>query len=152
MNIKILSITALALILSTGAAQAEKGGNGHGKQKNEIHPKEHKASHNNDVVIIDNSNRVVIREYISDSYSRKCPPGLAKKHNGCLPPGQAKKRYEIGRPLEVVWEPLPGYVLTRLDPPPYGYTYVKVDQDVLLIGEASKKVIDAVTLLSAVGN
>lgn len=22
-----------------------------------------------------------------------CPPGLAKKHNGCLPPGQAKKRY-----------------------------------------------------------
>lgn len=22
-----------------------------------------------------------------------CPPGLAKKYNGCLPPGQAKKRY-----------------------------------------------------------
>lgn len=21
-----------------------------------------------------------------------CPPGLAKKHNGCMPPGQAKKR------------------------------------------------------------
>jgi hypothetical protein len=20
-----------------------------------------------------------------------CPPGLAKKHNGCLPPGQARK-------------------------------------------------------------
>ena len=20
-----------------------------------------------------------------------CPPGLAKKHNGCMPPGQAKK-------------------------------------------------------------
>ncbi|WP_265564311.1 hypothetical protein [Sphingomicrobium arenosum] len=25
-----------------------------------------------------------------------CPPGLAKKNNGCLPPGQAKKRYEQG--------------------------------------------------------
>jgi hypothetical protein len=24
---------------------------------------------------------------------RGCPPGLAKKHNGCLPPGQAKKLY-----------------------------------------------------------
>ncbi|MGZ5774677.1 MAG: hypothetical protein ACXWJY_09625, partial [Ramlibacter sp.] len=23
---------------------------------------------------------------------RDCPPGLAKKHNGCLPPGQAKKQ------------------------------------------------------------
>jgi hypothetical protein len=26
-----------------------------------------------------------------------CPPGLAKKHNGCLPPGQAKKLYRIGQ-------------------------------------------------------
>ena len=26
-----------------------------------------------------------------------CPPGLAKKHNGCLPPGQAKKLYNIGQ-------------------------------------------------------
>jgi hypothetical protein len=25
-----------------------------------------------------------------------CPPGLAKKHNGCLPPGQAKKIYRLG--------------------------------------------------------
>jgi hypothetical protein len=26
-----------------------------------------------------------------------CPPGLAKKHNGCMPPGQAKKLYRIGQ-------------------------------------------------------
>jgi hypothetical protein len=26
-----------------------------------------------------------------------CPPGLAKKHNGCLPPGQAKKLYRGDR-------------------------------------------------------
>ena len=26
-----------------------------------------------------------------------CPPGLAKKHNGCMPPGQAKKRYNVGQ-------------------------------------------------------
>jgi len=26
-----------------------------------------------------------------------CPPGLAKKHNGCLPPGQAKKLYRTGQ-------------------------------------------------------
>jgi len=25
------------------------------------------------------------------------PPGLAKKHNGCMPPGQAKKLYRIGQ-------------------------------------------------------
>jgi hypothetical protein len=26
-----------------------------------------------------------------------CPPGLAKKHNGCRPPGQARKLYNIGQ-------------------------------------------------------
>lgn len=28
-----------------------------------------------------------------------CPPGLAKKNNGCMPPGQAKKAYGIGERL-----------------------------------------------------
>ena len=26
-----------------------------------------------------------------------CPPGLAKKANGCQPPGQTKKRYDVGQ-------------------------------------------------------
>ena len=26
-----------------------------------------------------------------------CPPGLAKKNNGCLPPGQAKKLFRVGQ-------------------------------------------------------
>lgn len=28
-----------------------------------------------------------------------CPPGLAKKNNGCLPPGQASKLYAVGQRL-----------------------------------------------------
>jgi hypothetical protein len=27
----------------------------------------------------------------------QCPPGLAKRDNGCLPPGQAKKLYTVGQ-------------------------------------------------------
>jgi len=27
----------------------------------------------------------------------QCPPGLAKRGNGCLPPGQAKKLYNVGQ-------------------------------------------------------
>ena len=26
-----------------------------------------------------------------------CPPGLAKRNNGCMPPGQARKMYNIGQ-------------------------------------------------------
>lgn len=32
----------------------------------------------------------------SRSYIEGCPPGLAKKRNGCMPPGQAKKYYDRG--------------------------------------------------------
>ena len=28
--------------------------------------------------------------------NRSCPPGLAKKHNGCLPPGIAKRSFNVG--------------------------------------------------------
>jgi hypothetical protein len=42
---------------------------------------------------------------LSDRYGRlyalnargSCPPGLAKRGNGCLPPGQAKKMYNVGQ-------------------------------------------------------
>lgn len=32
-------------------------------------------------------------------YGSNCPPGLAKKRNGCLPPGQAKARWNVGQRL-----------------------------------------------------
>src|SRR5436190_8557031 len=54
--------------------------------------------------------RAAAQEYYRAQYhdGRKCPPGLKKKHNGCMPPGQAKK-WEIGRPLprEVVYYEVP---------------------------------------------
>lgn len=104
-------------------------------------------------VTIELGDRNYIQRYLSDRYRSDCPPGLAKKHNGCLPPGQAKKRYAVGQPLPagVFFEPVPIELLGHLRPAPYGYRYVQVDRDVLLIGEATKHVVDAVTLLSAVG-
>lgn len=98
---------------------------------------------------IDSGDRVIIKDYLRDSYGKFCPPGLAKKGNGCMPPGQAKKRYIIGEPLGVDWEPVPDNLLGHLHAP-NGCRYVMVDKDILLIGEASKKVIDAITLLSTV--
>lgn len=146
----ILASLAVMLALSATPALADKG-KGHG-------PKEsgHHSSYDNDkaIIVIGPEDRTYLRDHISRDYRRDCPPGLAKKHNGCLPPGQAKKHYEIGRPLprDVVFVPVSVDVRRHLSPLPAGYTYVQVDKDVLLINEATKKVIDAVTLLSAVGN
>ncbi|MEQ9640912.1 MAG: DUF1236 domain-containing protein [Alphaproteobacteria bacterium] len=75
-----------------------------------------------------------------------CPPGLAKKNNGCLPPGQAKKRYEVGKPVprEVVWREVPKKVIIVLEPPGDGRRWVEIDNDLVLIAEATRQVIKAI--------
>lgn len=90
--------------------------------------------------------RVAASEYYGQqSASGRCPPGLAKKHNGCMPPGQAKK-WALGQPLprDVVLYPVPREVVIRIGTPPPGYRYVRVANDILLIATGSKMVIDAI--------
>ncbi|AEG02607.1 hypothetical protein [Methylomonas methanica] len=94
--------------------------------------------------------RTTIREYYANEFSSgHCPPGLAKKHNGCLPPGQAK-RWEMGRPLprDVVFYDLPDRVISRIGYPPAGYRYVRVASDILMITIGSGMVVDAIADLT----
>jgi hypothetical protein len=86
----------------------------------------------------------VVRTYYVDHYGggKACPPGLAKKGNGCLPPGQAKK-YAVGQPLRVSYYAVPRPVLVTLPPAPVGYRYVMVNGDVLLIALGTMVVVDA---------
>jgi hypothetical protein len=82
-----------------------------------------------------------------ESYGRgNCPPGLAKKNNGCLPPGQAKKRYAVGHafPPDVRWQPLPPTLAKRVGPPPAGYLYVTLDGDLLKLAVGTMLVVDAI--------
>jgi len=81
--------------------------------------------------------------------SGKCPPGLAKKGNGCQPPGQAKQ-WQLGQPLisSVVYYPVPSAVTVRIGPPPAGHQYVRVAADILLITIGTLLVIDAIEDLS----
>lgn len=79
---------------------------------------------------------------------KPCPPGLAKKNNGCLPPGQAKKRYQVGQPLPTGVQFVPVTAANLPDPQP-GQIYVEVDGDLLLMAEATRKVIEAVLLVDA---
>ena len=90
--------------------------------------------------------RTVIHDYYHDEYrSGHCPPGLAKKHNGCMPPGQAKK-WGIGRPLprDVVFYDLPPTVVMNIGYPPRGYRFVRVASDILMIAIGTGIVTDAI--------
>jgi Ni/Co efflux regulator RcnB len=91
------------------------------------------------------SDRYIINDYYGGEFSRgHCPPGLARRHNGCMPPGQARK-WHRGHPLprEVVYYPLPYDLVERLPPPPPRHRYVRVGGDVLLLS-GSSVVVDAI--------
>lgn len=90
--------------------------------------------------------RRAVNDYFAPRVSAgRCPPGLAKKGNGCLPPGQAKK-WVVGRPLptDVVRYPVPAELRLSLGIPPQGYQYVRVASDILLIAIGTGMVIDAI--------
>jgi hypothetical protein len=84
----ILAAGAAALALSAPAAAKPDHAKGHGKHGQTIHQGHGKAKHG----------RAVFTGHASANMwgVNACPPGLAKKNNGCLPPGIAKQRFNIG--------------------------------------------------------
>ena len=97
----------------------------------------------------DDHQRSSVRRYYQQQYDggrRGCPPGLAKKNNGCMPPGQAKK-WAVGQPLPagVVVYTVPQPVLVQLPPVPVGYKYVRVASDILLVAAGTQMVVDGIT-------
>jgi Ni/Co efflux regulator RcnB len=142
-----------AAALCAGGAFAEKGGNGHGHGKgHDKHGGKHaEKRHGDDVKVgafFNDDHRDRARRYYVEHYggAHKCPPGLAKKNNGCLPPGQAKK-YAVGQPLPrtVAYYPVPQPVIVQLPPVPVGYRYVRVGNDILLLSPQSALVVDVIS-------
>ena len=85
------------------------------------------------------------RDYYVQNYrtARNCPPGLAKKNNGCMPPGQVRN-FVVGQPLPrtITYYSVPQQVITYLPPAPYGYRYVRVYDDVVLMKTTDRVIID----------
>jgi hypothetical protein len=91
--------------------------------------------------------RDAVRAFFVESHGRgNCPPGLARKNNGCLPPGQAKKRYAVGHglPPGLMPAPLPKELGPRLGPAPSGYFYAVVDGDLVKLAVGTLLVVDAI--------
>jgi len=125
-------------------------GKGKGKDKHKGKDK-YKAKHGEHHRYFSDDKVVIINNYYSGQYKKgkHCPPGLAKKHNGCMPPGQAKK-WVIGRPLppQVIYYDLPPALVVELGPPPLHHKYVRVAQDILLLAVGTGMVVDAIDNLS----
>ncbi len=85
---KIVLLASAAAFALAGPALAKPGnGNGNGHENGRENGGSWKAD----------KRAFGKQTYGYDNGSRGCPPGLARKHNGCLPPGQAKKLYHVGQ-------------------------------------------------------
>ena len=105
-------------------------------------------------IVISDRDRTTVRSYYRTEYvAGHCPPGLAKKGNGCLPPGQAKKMWTMGRPLPqgIGYASLPPALYRQLSPPPQGYDYVRVADDILLLAVGTRMVVGSLADLSMLG-
>ena len=115
-------------------------------KKDDAKKAETRADTKKDKVVFDERHRDA---YYSWSRGKGCPPGLAKKNNGCLPPGQAKKRYTVGKtlPTGVKWVAPPEDLVVKLGPAPTGYKYAMVDGDLLTLAVGTSMVVDALAAI-----
>jgi Ni/Co efflux regulator RcnB len=146
---RLLAGMACAVLLAGAPAFADKpswaGEGGKHGHKEKHGQKGEKGGGGSGQVYFDDHHHVIIRDYYAGEFrSGHCPPGLAKKNNGCLPPGQAKK-WRMGQPLprEVVYYDLPPSLVVSLGTPPPGHRYVRVAGDILLIAIGTALVVDA---------
>ena len=91
--------------------------------------------------------RTYARQYYTQHYGdgRRCPPGLAKKNNGCMPPGHAKN-WSVGQPIPrgVTVYTVPQPVLVQLPPAPYGYRYARIGGDIVLVQQQNNLIVDII--------
>jgi Ni/Co efflux regulator RcnB len=142
-----LSLTLIVALAVPGLAFAGKHNKGHGNG-NKRGDDDRRGADAQVTVTFGAREHEVVEEYFLKTHGRgHCPPGLAKKNNGCLPPGQAKKRYVVGRPLPptVVVRELPAEFAVRLGPPPRGYRYAIVDGDLVKLAIGTALVVDAIS-------
>jgi len=120
-------------------------GNGNGNNKKNKHSQVDRAQPRIGGYFAPDQRTVVSNYYVQQRKAGRCPPGLAKKNNGCLPPGQARK-WNLGQPLPaaIVLYPLPQAVVLRIGPAPSGYRYARVANDLLLIAIGTRVVVDAI--------
>ncbi len=124
-----------------GGPKSERGDHdndrGHGRDKGEERsaPSPVFVVPHHQIVIVDRDRDRVCSYYRDEYAAGRCPPGLDRKNNGCMPPGLVNRGWVAGQylPPQVVYHPMPPVLWQQLTPPPHGYEYVRVDQEILLL-------------------
>jgi len=120
-----LALFTVAALASSSAAFADKGDKGNGQSD--------KAN-----------SQYQAHGTVSRAIDTGCPPGLAKKQNGCQPPGQARKNFARGTYLPREYS---NYTAYRDIPESYRSRIVFVDRYRYIYQEDRVYIIDPTTRL-----
>jgi hypothetical protein len=89
---KLLLAAGAASLALAAPAMADPGKN-KGQGKHAQHGQMTHQGHGNQAK---HAKHVYRGQAAANFWGRSCPPGLAKKNNGCLPPGIAKQSFNVG--------------------------------------------------------
>jgi Ni/Co efflux regulator RcnB len=163
---RIVALAIASLFMGAPSFAKDKDDDGHGKgnkhsQKHEAKAEKHQAKAEKKAgkqaakrerkeikagAYFNEQQRARVREYYVKEYGDglRCPPGLAKKHNGCMPPGQA--HWDVGQrlPAGVPVYSVPQPVLVYLPAAPYGYRYHRIGNDIVLVQIQGNIIVDII--------
>lgn len=162
-SLRIVSLAIASLLFAGTAFAKDKGDdhdNGGGKHGNKHSQKEDKKAEKKaekrereeikQGAYFNDQQRTFAREYYTTTYKdgKRCPPGLAKKNNGCLPPGQVRN-WAVGQPVprNVIVYPVAQPVIRMLPPAPVGYRYERIGGDIVLVQQQSNIIVDIIQVL-----
>ena len=165
-SLRIVALVTASLLLA-GSAIAKKGGDDddrggekHGQKREDKREKrEDKAERREDKAeqrqredikqgaFFNDQQRTFARQYYTTTYKdgKRCPPGLAKKNNGCLPPGQVRN-WVVGKPVptNVTVYSVAQPVIRMLPPAPVGYRYARLGGDIVLVQQQNNVIVDII--------
>lgn len=157
---KLILLAAAASMAAGMPALAKPGkGQGHGSHAAKpVHAKGKSSVHTTHrVTRLDRNGNGILdsreRRAGANRYgANDCPPGLARKNNGCLPPGQAKRLFTQGQRIPTGYRFFNDYndiPLAYRSRVPFndGYRYIYRDDTVYVVDPATRLVTSVIDLI-----
>ena len=146
----VILVIGMAVAGPAFAKKPDAPGNGETQKSTQEHSANASAHPEHDTAydFFTDDRRAIVRNYYAQSrQSGHCPPGLAKKNNGCQPPGQAKK-WHTGEhfPRDVMYYDLPSALIAELGRTPDGAKIIQAGTDLLLISVGTGMILDALDI------
>ena len=102
-------------------------------------------------IVVPERDRTAVYEYYRGEISAgRCPAPLVRRDKACAAPSPGKQVWRLDQPLPdgVKAEPPPAALINKLSPSAAGYQYMRVDNDILLVGIGTRIVTALVADLS----